>query len=150
MVVLLVFANKNWVGLCIGASSAKSLLGLQLFVDYATGQLGSSAEQEAAARICRVVIAGNSIDEVEHDTEQAVYKSHAVEAKSVGHVRELDDILAQLTVLRIGAICIQYAFKKIVKVQTFRPICGRVLLHSPVFGTVEVEPNPESFLCASS
>eukprot|EP00041_Stephanoeca_diplocostata_P028186 m.789764 g.789764 ORF g.789764 m.789764 type:complete len:484 (-) comp23324_c1_seq2:70-1521(-) len=84
-------------GLCIGASSAKSLLGLQLFVDYATGQLGSTAEQETASRICRVVIAGNSIDEVEHDTEQAVYKSNAVEAKSVSHVRELDDILAQLT-----------------------------------------------------
>ncbi|KAM7270521.1 hypothetical protein ACFE04_029735 [Oxalis oulophora] len=48
-------------GLSVG-SSAYNPLQLQLLVDHITGHLGDEKEQEIAAQIVRVVIAGNSVE----------------------------------------------------------------------------------------
>lgn len=46
-------------GLGLGGKNADSLLGLQLLIDMVTGQLGDEGEQSSAAKISRVILAGN-------------------------------------------------------------------------------------------
>lgn len=85
-------------GLDIGPSNHGGLLPLQMFIDYVTGQLGSSAEQQSAGKIARVVIAGNLIERVDDDGDDvAVYKKKGVDAKTVKSMAELDEMLAYLT-----------------------------------------------------
>lgn len=84
-------------GLCLGQSAGDATLPLQLFVDYITGMLGGTAEQSHAAKVVRVVIAGNLIEELEAEEEMAAYQLKGVEARTVEHVREVDNLLAQLT-----------------------------------------------------
>ncbi|KAK7072105.1 DNA polymerase delta subunit 2, partial [Halocaridina rubra] len=67
-----------------------SLLPLELLVDYVTGLLGCPTEQAAVSKICRVIIAGNSISSAKGE------KSKTDKAKLV---KELDDILMQLSSL---------------------------------------------------
>lgn len=46
-------------GLGLGGGGGESLLGTQLLVDVVTGQLGDEGEQSSAARVARVILAGN-------------------------------------------------------------------------------------------
>ena len=64
-----------------------------MFIDYVTGQLGSSAEQQSAGKIARVVVAGNLIERVDDDGDDvAVYKKKGVDAKTVKSMAELDEM----------------------------------------------------------
>ena len=72
-------------------SSGSTLLPMQMFVDYVTGQLGSSAEQQAASKIARVVVAGNLIERVANDDDDvAVYKRKGMDAKEMTFEAALD------------------------------------------------------------
>ncbi|XP_064637842.1 DNA polymerase delta subunit 2-like isoform X2 [Lineus longissimus] len=85
-------------GFDIGNTTEDSL-GLQLMVDFLTGQLGDVGQQEAAASIARVIIAGNSLHESTQSKGQlnkAKYLSKNESAGTVAAVRTLDDILVQL------------------------------------------------------
>ena len=50
-------------GLGLGSGSGESLLSTQLLVDVVTGQLGAEGEQSCAARISRVILAGNLLSQ---------------------------------------------------------------------------------------
>lgn len=50
-------------GLGLGSSHADSMLGLQLLIDLVTGQLGEQGEQNGAATISRVILAGNLLSQ---------------------------------------------------------------------------------------
>lgn len=50
-------------GLGLGGGSGDSLLGLQLLLDLVTGQAGAEEEQGCAAKISRVILAGNLLSE---------------------------------------------------------------------------------------
>ncbi|KAK4308568.1 hypothetical protein Pmani_019744 [Petrolisthes manimaculis] len=63
------------------------LLPLDLMIDYISGQLGHSDEQAAVAKICRVIIAGNSVSCAKGDKEKP---------DKVKLVKELDDVLSQI------------------------------------------------------
>lgn len=57
------------LGLGLGGSGADSLLSLQLLVDMVSGQLGDQGEQSGAARICRVLLAGNLLSHSTQDRD---------------------------------------------------------------------------------
>ncbi|XP_039624544.1 DNA polymerase delta subunit 2 [Polypterus senegalus] len=86
-------------GLGLGGGDADSLMGLQLLVDMVTGQLGDEGEQNGAAKISHVVLAGNLLS---HNTQgkeslgKAKYLTKKTQAGSVEAVRMLDEILVQL------------------------------------------------------
>ncbi|NXG40859.1 DPOD2 polymerase, partial [Psilopogon haemacephalus] len=86
-------------GLGLGSGSGESLLGTQLLVDVVTGQLGAEGQQSCAARIARVILAGNLLS---HSTQardtlnKAKYLSRRTQAASVEAVKLLDEILLQL------------------------------------------------------
>lgn len=50
-------------GLGLGSSHADSMLGLQLLIDMVTGQLGGQQEQNGAATISRIILAGNLLSQ---------------------------------------------------------------------------------------
>jgi hypothetical protein len=50
---------------------------LQMFIDYVSGELGSVGDQVHAAKIARVVVAGNIIEEVERDAEEVCRSLHS-------------------------------------------------------------------------
>uniref|UniRef100_K7FH43 DNA polymerase delta subunit 2 n=1 Tax=Pelodiscus sinensis TaxID=13735 RepID=K7FH43_PELSI len=50
-------------GLGLGGGSGESSLGMQLLVDVVTGQLGAEGEQNCAAQISRVILAGNLLSQ---------------------------------------------------------------------------------------
>lgn len=56
-------------GLGLGSSHADSMLGLQLLVDMVTGQLGDQGEQNGAATISRVLMAGNLLSQGTQDKD---------------------------------------------------------------------------------
>lgn len=66
-------------GLQIGGSNTKQLA-LSLLSEYVSGGLGSAEE---ASKICRVIIAGDSITHEAHDKEQ-----HSKVEKQTTHVRD--------------------------------------------------------------
>lgn len=80
------------------STTGKTLLPLQIFVDYVTGQLGSIKEQQFVSRIARVIIAGNLIGEVKKEKaeEIAEYARKNLDPDTVGYVKELDDFIAQI------------------------------------------------------
>lgn len=85
-------------GLEVGEGNQDSLLPMQMFIDYVTGQLGSPAEQECASKIARVIVAGNLIERIDSDVDDvAVYKRKGVDAKTVNSMKELDQVLTHLT-----------------------------------------------------
>jgi len=80
-------------------SGTEDGLAQQLLVDWLTGQLGDVGQQEDAARIVRVIIAGNSLSKSTQDKEainKAKYLTKNTAAGSVEGVKALDDILVQL------------------------------------------------------
>ncbi|KAM8973446.1 DNA polymerase delta subunit 2 [Pelodytes ibericus] len=87
-------------GLGLGGGSGDSLLGLQLLLDLVTGQAGAEQEQGCAARISRVILAGNLLSENTQGKDslnKAKYLSKKTQAASVEAVKMLDDILFQLS-----------------------------------------------------
>ncbi|XP_054031034.1 DNA polymerase delta subunit 2 [Dryobates pubescens] len=86
-------------GLGLGSGSGESLLGTQLLVDVVTGQLGAEGQQSCAARISRVILAGNLLSQntQSRDTlNKAKYLTKKTQAASVEAVKMLDEILLQL------------------------------------------------------
>ncbi|XP_023694246.1 DNA polymerase delta subunit 2 [Paramormyrops kingsleyae] len=87
------------LGLGLGGSGADSLLSLQLLVDMVSGQLGDQGEQSGAARICRVLLAGNLLSHSTQDRDsvnKAKYLTKKTQAGSVEAIRLLDEVLVQL------------------------------------------------------
>lgn len=56
-------------GLGLGGTGADSMLGLQLLVDMVTGHLGDEGEQNGAASISRVLLAGNLLSHSTQDKD---------------------------------------------------------------------------------
>ncbi|NXR09899.1 DPOD2 polymerase, partial [Semnornis frantzii] len=86
-------------GLGLGSASGESLLGTQLLVDVVTGQLGAEGQQSCAARIARVILAGNLLSQSTQSRDtlnKAKYLSRRTQAASVEAVKLLDEILLQL------------------------------------------------------
>ncbi|XP_006625387.1 DNA polymerase delta subunit 2 [Lepisosteus oculatus] len=86
-------------GLGLGGGSADSLLGLQLLIDMVTGQLGDEGEQSGAARISRVLLAGNLLSQSTQGKDsinKAKYLTKKTQAGSVEAIRMLDEVLVQL------------------------------------------------------
>ncbi|NWW77348.1 DPOD2 polymerase, partial [Climacteris rufus] len=86
-------------GLGLGSVSGEALLSTQLLVDVVTGQLGAEGEQSCAARIVRVILAGNLLSQntQSRDTiNKAKYLTKKTQAASVEAVKMLDEILLQL------------------------------------------------------
>ncbi|NWW96655.1 DPOD2 polymerase, partial [Rhynochetos jubatus] len=86
-------------GLGLGGGSGESLLSTQLLVDVVTGQLGAEGEQSCAARISRVILAGNLLSQntQSRDTiNKAKYLTKKTQAASVEAMKMLDEILLQL------------------------------------------------------
>ncbi|KAM5172834.1 DNA polymerase delta subunit 2 isoform 1-T2 [Mantella aurantiaca] len=87
-------------GLGLGGASGDSSLGLQLLLDLVTGQAGAEEEQGCAARISRVILAGNLLSENTQNKDslnKAKYLSKKTQAASVEAVKMLDEILLQLS-----------------------------------------------------
>ncbi|XP_044223154.1 DNA polymerase delta subunit 2 [Thunnus albacares] len=86
-------------GLGLGSSHADSMLGLQLLVDMVTGQLGDQGEQNGAATISRVLMAGNLLSQSTQDKDASTkpkYLTKKTQAGSVEAIRLLDELLLQL------------------------------------------------------
>lgn len=86
-------------GLGLGSSHADSMLGLQLMIDLATGQLGEQGEQNGAATISRVILAGNLLSQNTQDKDASTkpkYLTKKNQAGSVEAVCLLDELLLQL------------------------------------------------------
>ncbi|CAI9593689.1 unnamed protein product [Staurois parvus] len=84
----------------LGGASGDSLLGLQLLLDLVTGQAGAEEEQGCAAKISRVILAGNLLSENTQNKDslnKAKYLSKKTQAASVEAVKMLDEILLQLS-----------------------------------------------------
>lgn len=79
-------------GLSTGASDI-SPLRAQLLVDYLTGHLGGAAEQQVAARVVRVVLAGEALAPKEPPAGSVDPKQHAEISRPL---KELDMLLTQL------------------------------------------------------
>uniref|UniRef100_A0A8C5MHM4 DNA polymerase delta subunit 2 n=1 Tax=Leptobrachium leishanense TaxID=445787 RepID=A0A8C5MHM4_9ANUR len=87
-------------GLGLGGGSGDSLMGLQLLLDLVTGQAGAEQDQCSAARISRVILAGNLLSEntqCKDSLNKAKYLSKKTQAASVEAVKMLDEILLQLS-----------------------------------------------------
>ncbi|KAF3696014.1 DNA polymerase delta subunit 2 DNA polymerase delta subunit p50 [Channa argus] len=88
-------------GLGLGSSHADSILGLQLLTDMVTGQLGDQGEQSGAAKISRVLLAGNLLSQSTQDKDastKAKYLTKKTQAGSVDAIRLLDELLLQLVI----------------------------------------------------
>ncbi|NWR81956.1 DPOD2 polymerase, partial [Centropus unirufus] len=86
-------------GLGLGSGSGEALLSTQLLLDVVTGQLGAEGEQSCAARISRLILAGNLLSQntQSRDTiNKARYLTKKTQAASVEAVKMLDEILLQL------------------------------------------------------
>ncbi|XP_075767181.1 DNA polymerase delta subunit 2 [Pelodiscus sinensis] len=87
-------------GLGLGGGSGESSLGMQLLVDVVTGQLGAEGEQNCAAQISRVILAGNLLSQNTQNRDtlhKAKYLTKKTQAASVEAVKMLDEILLQLS-----------------------------------------------------
>jgi len=85
-------------GLGIGKEDG-NLMNLQLLTDMITGRICGGEDHALFSKVCRVVIAGNSLSEdtEDKDTEKlAKYLSRNTKAKSVSAVECLEDIVVQL------------------------------------------------------
>lgn len=59
-------------GLGLGSSHADSMLGLQLLIDLVTGQLGEQGEQNGAATISRIILAGNLLSQNTQEKDASI------------------------------------------------------------------------------
>ncbi|XP_075108541.1 DNA polymerase delta small subunit isoform X5 [Nicotiana tabacum] len=81
-------------GLSVGRSSSNPLQ-FQLFVDHITGHLGDVKEQNIAAQIVQVVIAGNSV-EVPHGLLNGQNLGSKDQSRLFEPIKELDILLTQI------------------------------------------------------
>lgn len=81
-------------GLSVGRSSSNPLQ-FQLFVDHITGHLGDEKEQNIAAQIVQVVIAGNSV-EVPHGLLNGQNLGSKDQSRLFEPIKELDILLTQI------------------------------------------------------
>lgn len=86
-------------GLELGGGEER-LFSLQMLVDLLSGQLGDGSQQQASARIVRVIIAGNSLSRSTQDRDslsKAKYLTKKSSAGSVEAMKSLDEVLFQLS-----------------------------------------------------
>ncbi|XP_014678372.1 PREDICTED: DNA polymerase delta subunit 2-like, partial [Priapulus caudatus] len=77
--------------------NAATALRLQLLLDYLGGSLGGEADQEGAASVARVVVAGNSLARSTQCRDASSKPmSRKEQAGSVDAIKELDDTLLEL------------------------------------------------------
>ncbi|CAN4106406.1 unnamed protein product [Withania somnifera] len=81
-------------GLSVGRSSSNPLQ-FQLFVDHITGHLGDEQEQNIAAQIVQVIIAGNSV-EVPHGLLNGQNLGSKDQSRLFEPIKELDILLTQI------------------------------------------------------
>lgn len=81
-------------GLSVGRSSSNPLQ-FQLFVDHITGHLGDEKEQNIAAQIVQVIIAGNSV-EVPHGLLNGQNLGSKDQSRLFEPIKELDILLTQI------------------------------------------------------
>jgi len=86
-------------GLELRGSEGSQLEAAQLAVDWICGAAGGPADQEIAARVERVIFAGDSLAEStmnKEDLTRAKYLTANKQAGSVAAMQQLDDLLVQL------------------------------------------------------
>ncbi|RHZ68679.1 hypothetical protein Glove_294g169 [Diversispora epigaea] len=84
-------------GLNIGATN-KSVLQLQMMVEYITGEIGSFPEQNFSSKIARIIIAGNSISEAKilDDEKKQIKYGYDSSTYDAEPCLELDNILNEI------------------------------------------------------
>lgn len=77
----------------------QNLLALELLVDWIKGDCGSILDQQESAKICRVIIVGNSVGYSQSQKGVCLPSVDAVkETDTLISVQQLDDILFDLAV----------------------------------------------------
>ncbi|KAG8441008.1 hypothetical protein GDO86_006662 [Hymenochirus boettgeri] len=131
-------------GLGLGGVSGDSLLGLQLLLDLVTGQVGADEEQGCAARISRVILAGNLLSENTQGKDslnKAKYLSKKTQAASVEAVKMLDEILLQLS----GCVSVDVmpgAFDPTNYILPQQPLHHCMFPQSAIYNTLQLVTNP--------
>ena len=83
-------------GLGLGSDTSPNVLQLQLLVDYCSGALGGSSEQNIAARIVRVVIAGGLLMGSSALSQPTAYASVRQQTTALAPIKEADIRLTEL------------------------------------------------------
>ncbi|XP_068130855.1 DNA polymerase delta subunit 2 isoform X1 [Hyperolius riggenbachi] len=131
-------------GLGLGGASGDSLLGLQLLLDFVTGQAGAEEEQSCAAQISRVILAGNLLSENTQSKDslnKAKYLSKKTQAASVEAVKMLDEILLQLS----GSVFVDVmpgAFDPTNYILPQQPLHRCMFPQSAPYSTLQLVTNP--------
>ncbi|XP_063304604.1 DNA polymerase delta subunit 2 [Pelobates fuscus] len=131
-------------GLGLGGGSGDSLMGLQLLLDLVTGQAGAEQEQGCAARISRVILAGNLLSENTQSKDylnKAKYLSKKTQVASVEAVKMLDEILLQLS----GSVSVDVMpgpFDPTNYVLPQQPLHRCMFPQSAPYGTLQLVTNP--------
>ncbi|KAM4676339.1 DNA polymerase delta subunit 2 [Discoglossus pictus] len=131
-------------GLGLGGGSGDSLMGLQLLLDFVTGQAGAEEEQGCAAQISRVILAGNLLSENTQGKDslsKAKYLSKKTQAASVEAVKMLDEILLQLS----GSVSVDVmpgAFDPTNYVLPQQPLHRCMFPQSAPYSTLQLVTNP--------
>ncbi|XP_073506978.1 DNA polymerase delta subunit 2 isoform X2 [Phyllobates terribilis] len=131
-------------GLGLGGGNGDSLLGLQLLLDLVTGQAGAEEEQGCAARISRVILAGNLLSENTQGKEslnKAKYLSKKTQAASVEAVKMLDEILLQLSA-SVFVDVMPGAFDPTNYILPQQPLHRCMFPQSAPFSTLQLVTNP--------
>ncbi|XP_054263776.1 DNA polymerase delta subunit 2-like [Macrosteles quadrilineatus] len=83
---------------CLDLAGGTDLLSTQLLIDWLSGMLGEPADQERAAKVVRVILAGNSVRSDVEKKEDKVTKTTTIESSSssLSAVKLLDGFLNQL------------------------------------------------------
>lgn len=82
-------------GLCFGRPG-QDPMPVQLLMDYVSGLLGSSSDQESSARIVRVLIGGNSLHRFEKKKTRDFSREETDSAEIGKPLKELDLLLTQI------------------------------------------------------
>ncbi|CAG8448591.1 2157_t:CDS:10 [Diversispora eburnea] len=84
-------------GLNIGATN-KSVLQLQMMIEYITGEIGSLTEQKFSSKIARIIIAGKSISEAKilEDEKKQIKYGYDSSTYDAEPCLELDNILNEI------------------------------------------------------
>lgn len=77
----------------------QNILALELLVDKIKGDFGSISDQRNSAKICRVVIAGNSVSCSPSVSNATIINTNIEEElDTLSAVKQLDEILVELAV----------------------------------------------------
>ncbi|KAG9488779.1 hypothetical protein GDO78_005002 [Eleutherodactylus coqui] len=131
-------------GLGLGGGSGESLLELQLLLDLVTGQAGAEEEQGYAARISRVILAGNLLSQNTQGKDslnKAKYLSKKTQAASVEAVKMLDEILLQLSA-SVSVDVMPGAFDPTNYILPQQPLHRCMFPQSAPFSTLQLVTNP--------